>query len=353
MLNIRYPLCRGVISFFLCLLLTACYLVEDVPLPSATLTPTTDYEPIRAYFTGGAGQNPAAALVEAVNSAQVSVYIAIYNFSLDDLTTALINAHRRGVDVRMVMESDNLQGEDEDALERAGIGIRGDDEPGLMHHKFVVIDGYEVWTGSMNFTAQSAQADANNLVRINSSRLAQTYTAVFNAMFEDGKFGAGEAVALPYPEVTVNGVRVQVFFSPFYSPGTALKELIRSAEEEITVLAFLWTSNPLAEALLTEAQQGVQVRGVFEADQVQSDANTDFPLFIDNGLAMRLDNNPVSLMHNKVIIVDRKVVAVGSYNFSASAETRNNENLVIIHSPQLAEAFYAEFTRLFEMAQTP
>jgi phosphatidylserine/phosphatidylglycerophosphate/cardiolipin synthase-like enzyme len=51
-------------------------------------------------------------------------------------------------------------------------------------------------------------------------------------------------------------------------------------------------------------------------------------------------------MHHKVIVIDREVVILGSYNFSKSANTRNDENCLIIHSPALAETFLQEFHRL-------
>ncbi len=56
-------------------------------------------------------------------------------------------------------------------------------------------------------------------------------------------------------------------------------------------------------------------------------------------------------MHHKVIIIDREIVILGSYNFSASAEERNDENTLIIHNPDIAALFLDEFTRIYEMRQ--
>ena len=65
---------------------------------------------------------------------------------------------------------------------------------------------------------------------------------------------------------------------------------------------------------------------------------------------MRLDGNPLN-MHHKVIIIDESVVIFGSYNFSRSAEERNDENTLIIHNPELAAQFLAEFERVQAKAQ--
>jgi phosphatidylserine/phosphatidylglycerophosphate/cardiolipin synthase-like enzyme len=56
-------------------------------------------------------------------------------------------------------------------------------------------------------------------------------------------------------------------------------------------------------------------------------------------------------MHHKVIVLDGQSVVTGSYNFSNNAETRNDENLLVIESPEIASQYEAEFRRVFEMAQ--
>ena len=56
-------------------------------------------------------------------------------------------------------------------------------------------------------------------------------------------------------------------------------------------------------------------------------------------------------MHHKVIIFDNRIVITGSYNFSRSAEEKNDENTLILHHSQIAEAFRGEFQRMFEQAQ--
>jgi phosphatidylserine/phosphatidylglycerophosphate/cardiolipin synthase-like enzyme len=58
-------------------------------------------------------------------------------------------------------------------------------------------------------------------------------------------------------------------------------------------------------------------------------------------------------MHHKIIIIDHSIVVTGSYNFTGSADDRNDENAVIFFSPDIAEFFFAEFERVFGMAQRP
>ncbi len=159
------------------------------------------------YFTDPA--NPASAqisggieepLVAAVEGAKLSVHAAIYSLTLNDVREALLRAYRRGVDVKLVMESDNLGSQDPQMLLESGIPLLGDRRQGLMHDKFVVIDGTEVWTGSMNLTNSGAYLDNNVLMRIRSSEIARQYEAEFNEMYTEDRFGPARASATPYPE---------------------------------------------------------------------------------------------------------------------------------------------------------
>jgi len=74
--------------------------------------------------------------------------IAVLSLSLWSICDALLDALRRGMNVSMVMESDNMDSDEVRELIAADIPILGDRREGLMHDKFVVIDRQEVWTGS-------------------------------------------------------------------------------------------------------------------------------------------------------------------------------------------------------------
>lgn len=87
-----------------------------------------------------------------------------------------------------------------------------------------------------------------------------------------------------------------------------------------------------------------------EAEQVRANQGTEFDPFRQAGLDVRLDGID-GLMHHKVFIVDKKIVAFGSYNFSQAAEERNDENLIIVYSPSIARQFLLEFQRVQGEAQ--
>jgi phosphatidylserine/phosphatidylglycerophosphate/cardiolipin synthase-like enzyme len=87
-----------------------------------------------------------------------------------------------------------------------------------------------------------------------------------------------------------------------------------------------------------------------DGDQGSSNIGTELPAFLSAGLDVRLDGNP-GQMHEKVLIIDREVVAVGSYNFSRNANETNDENIVIIHNDMIAAEFVREFERLYALAE--
>ena len=279
---------------------------------------------------------PDAALARALNSAQQRIWMAAYDLNLWSLRDALLAAHRRGVQVRLVVDEQHITPEVQ-ALQAAGVPVVVDDGPGLMHHKFVVIDDAEVWTGSMNFTLNGAYRNANNLIRVRSTRLAADYAREFAEMFAEGRFGPRSQTDTPYPRLTVDGVPLEVYFAPDDHPQKRLVALLRSTQSRLFIWAYIWTAHPLTDEVLALARRGVQVRGWFEAEQLDA-AGHDYPRFKAAGLAVEPDPLP-GLLHHKVLVLDGQTVVLGSYNFTRSADVRNDENVLVVHDADLAAAF--------------
>jgi phosphatidylserine/phosphatidylglycerophosphate/cardiolipin synthase-like enzyme len=292
---------------------------------------------------------PDSALADAISKAHLSVDAAIYDLNLWSIRDALIAAHESGVKVRVVVESDNLDEVEIQDLSNAGIEILGDRRESLMHNKFVVIDGAEVWTGSMNFTTNGAYRNDNNLIRFRSTQLAENFTNEFEEMFVRDMFGDNVVVNTPHPVLSVGGTQIETYFSPDDHTLSRIVELIQSAEDSIYFMAYSFTSDDIAEAMLARAEKGVVVTGVFDEGQYYSNAGTEFDRLVEAGLDVRLDGNSHD-MHHKVIIIDSAIVILGSYNFSRNAEEHNDENTLIIHNTNIAAQYMAEFQRVLAKA---
>ncbi|HKJ38113.1 MAG TPA: phospholipase D-like domain-containing protein, partial [Anaerolineales bacterium] len=306
---------------------------------------TNPDSPLSPQGTGGLD----GPLVAAIDGARLSIDVAAYSISLNSVRYALIRAHDRGVNVRMVMESNNMDRSDVQYLLEAGVPIIGDNRAGLMHDKFIVIDRSEVWLGSMNFTDSGTYEDNNNLIRIYSTKIAENYSVEFNEMFERNLFGTDVLAETPNPVITLDGTRIDTYFSPDDHVLTAIYSLLSEADESIYFLAFSFTSNELGEIVRTQADAGLDIKGVMDREQVASNTGTEFDPFRQAGLEVRIDGND-GQMHHKVFIVDEEIVVMGSYNFSRSAEERNDENIVIIYNEDIAKFFVEEFKRVFERA---
>ena len=328
-----------------------------IPDPTSTAQSGLSTGWLRVYFTSPSAPSasnyeggPDEALAAAIDSAIVSVDVAMYNLNLWSIRDALINAERRGVTVRVVMESDNMDAEEVQELLTAGIPILTDQHEGLMHNKFIVIDRFEVWTGSMNYTVGGAYHDNNNMLRIRSVQVAEDYSNEFEEMFIEDHFGPDAIANTPHPSLDIDGTPVEIYFSPDDGVEMRIVELIQEAQERVHFMAYAFTSDKIGGAIINAAQRNISVSGVMDEEQAGSNEGTEYALFQQNGLDVRLDGNE-GLMHHKVIIIDEEIVITGSYNFTISAKTLNDENVIIIFNPDVASQFMAEFHRVYKMAK--
>ena len=120
---------------------------------------------------------------------------------------------------------------------------------------------------------------------------------------------------------------IRVFFSP---KGGAAEEIIKqidNAESHIDIAMYSFTYEPIAEAIIRAKNRGVKIRILM--DKVQSQGKySKYEFFLNNEIAVIQDRR-AGIMHNKIILIDGKVLFTGSYNLSKSAEERNQENLLM------------------------
>ena len=343
------------------LFLAACGPATATLLPvQPTLSPGSATGWLQIYFTDPSAPHasdyeggPDEILAAAIDQARLSVDVAAYSLNLWSIRDALMHAHQRGVVVRMVMESDNMDNPEVQELVGAGIPVIGDQREGLMHDKFVVIDRAEVWTGSMNYTTSGTYKDNNNLIRIRSVQVAGDYTNEFEGMFTDNHFGPDRIANTPNPKLTIDGTPVEIYFSPNGGVAKRIVDLLSGAQESIYFMAYSFTSNDIGAAVMARAQAGIKVAGVMDDGQIATNQGTEYDPFKQAGLDVRKDGNVDGLMHHKVMVIDRQIVITGSYNFTASAEESNDENLVVIFSSAVAAQYLEEFQRVYNQAQQP
>ena len=282
-------------------------------------------------------------LVARLTDAAERIDAALYHLNSAPIADALIEAHNRGVQVRMVTETDNIDEEALGRLQEVGIPVVDDGDPdSYMHHKFIVIDERYVWTGSYNTTYNGAYKNNNNVIFIDSVPLAYNFAQEFRELFLDmevGKPSGGFVTKLS------DGTQISIYFSPKNDTISPLLKEIQSAKTSIHFMAFSFTHDALGEAMRDRFESGIDVQGVFEERQVD-DRYSEYNAMKNAGIPVILDENR-GAMHHKVIVIDGKTVITGSYNFSKNAETRNNENLLIIkENREIGAAYLGEFERI-------
>jgi phosphatidylserine/phosphatidylglycerophosphate/cardiolipin synthase-like enzyme len=319
----------------------------------------------------------AAEIAAFLTAARRTLDLALYDVRLETEAGALVLAsllatHQRGVRVRLMYNVDHpgpipvppppeTRPEAIEALPVETRGIAG--IPDLMHHKFCVRDGTDVWTGSMNWTEDSWTRQENVVVRLlGAERLAFAFTLAFEELWDRG-FVEGTGTVEPRPVDLPGGISVRPWFTP--GNGEALSHRVAKhigrARRRIRVASPVLTAGPILGTLVEVVnERRCQVVGVI--DDTQSDdvfrqwsrnevSAWKIPLLhtiVERGAFSGKPSTPwrpdgvQDFMHAKVVVAD-DVAFVGSFNFSRSGE-RNAENVVEIHDRGVADelATYVE-----------
>ena len=107
--------------------------------------------------------------------------------------------------------------------------------------------------------------------------------------------------------------------------------------------SFSFTSDPIGDFLI-EKRKDIEIKGIFESSQ-NSKYSEKKKMDVFN-METKTDSNSAN-MHHKVFIIDEKIVILGSYNPTNNGNTRNDENILIIHDKDIAAEYVEEFDSLY------
>jgi phosphatidylserine/phosphatidylglycerophosphate/cardiolipin synthase-like enzyme len=140
------------------------------------------------------------------------------------------------------------------------------------------------------------------------------YTVLFLARLAYHRFRAPASIA--------------AHFSPKGGCTDAVLAELKGARREILVLAYSFTSKPIAQALVEAKLRGVHVEILLDKSN-EKEAYTDLQFFLEQGLVPLIDPDH-AIAHNKVMLIDSTTLITGSFNFTHQAEAENAENLLVI-----------------------
>ena len=260
---------------------------------------------------------------------------------------------------------------------------------GIMHHKFVIVDSHTLIVTSANFTVKqihgamnhpASQGDANNLLKIESQELAALFLEEFNLMWGDGPGGKLEGrfgllkPFRPTQQVKVGNTSIEVNFSPIaknqpweQSGNGLIGKILSTASKSIDLALFVFSEPRLGDILSTEHQRGVEERVLISSDFAYRPYSQGLVMqgFAATSCQQAFQHpwqNPITtvgvpqlppgeLLHHKFAVIDRQTAIAGSHNWSEAANTRNDEDLLVIHNATVAAHFEREFERLYANAQ--
>ncbi len=381
------------------------------------------------------GDNLEQILIDAIQSAEAEILVAVQELSLPRIAQSLVSASRQGVDVKVILENNYstpwsqqheldlsrhrrqrlqrlkaLADQDQNGVvtpeeERKSDALLilqhgqipwiddtedGSKGSGLMHHKFVVIDGKRVITGSANFTNSGMHGDAgapqtrgnvNHLISIQSPTLATVFKEEFAQMWGDGPGGSNDSrfgrskTAKSLQTLKVGSVNIEVLFPPHAKthPGHGLaviEDQLGGAKKTIDLALFVFSAQQLTNKLAERLSAGVKLRLLADPGFASRSFSEVLDLLgvalPDRFCKVEAGNQPLikplkgigtpglargDKLHHKFAVIDNKTVITGSFNWSNAAAHTNDETLLVIHSPILAAHFTREMNRMWRSAE--
>jgi len=292
-----------------------------------------------AYYDDGVDKR----IIADINNSKESIHLALYELTNKYIAKALIDASNRGVEVKVFTDEQTRATEYEyfDELEEAGIEVADDeDSNALMHNKFLIIDSNILWSGSANYTVYAFYRNYENLVRIQDTQVASIYNQKFTYLYNHLD------TTMPPSKVK----NIEIYFSPDDDFEEKIIALVDGAKESIYFLAFAFTNEKIADALLKAKKRGVAIKGVFDEGQNEYQSYSVYDYLLENGVDVKLDGSKYKL-HSKVFIFDKNTTITGSYNFTQKANDKNDENSIIIYDSNTTSAYINNFNTIYQEAK--
>jgi len=382
------------------------------------------------------GDNLEQIIIDTITQSTSTIDLAVQEFRLPNIAQALVERHQAGVKVRVILENNyrrpwsqftlteiqQLPEQEQDRyqefilladfnqdgkispeesqqrdaliiLENAGIPIIDDTEDGskgtgLMHHKFLVVDKKTLIVTSANFTTSDVHGDfktieslgnANNLLKIESSKLAKLFSEEFNLMWGDGVgekkdslFGI-KKIFRGVQNIILGNTQVKVQFSPTSqkqpwenSTNGLINQKLQQITQSFDFALFVFSAQDIVNTLEIKHQNNVSIRGLIDpsfAYRSYSEGLDMMGIALVNKCRYEAENNPwkqpISTvgspnlpegdrLHHKFGIIDGKIIITGSHNWTEGANTQNDETLIVLENPTVASHFQREFERLYQ-----
>lgn len=143
---------------------------------------------------------------------------------------------------------------------------------------------------------------------------------------------------------------IESAFSPKQGATELVLKTIHKAKKSIHVAAYSFTSKPIAEALVNGYEQGIDVKVVLDKSQ-RNGRGSLYKFLQEHNVPTRI-NSKYAIMHNKFMIIDGKILELGSFNYTKNAEEKNAENVLVIHrNKKIIKDYSKQWNRLWKESE--
>lgn len=303
-----------------------------------------------------------------IAAAKKELLIAVQEIDSRAIAQSIIDAARSGVRVRVILEGDYLR-DDPPAMDpwraggsleenrliyaaflRAGIDLITDLNPAIFHQKFIVRDpgeaGAAVLTGSTNFTLTDTGTNdgtvdsavrgnnLNHVLVLRGQIAARLYVEEFDRM-RSGTFGELHERKEPRPtEFRLGGIRVKPLFAPRHGPEMEIMKQMLKARSSVDFAMFTFAQSSGIDDTMERLLPSLdRIRGVLDRGQGAQKWAATGPL---KAAGVELYANApeaqsgVRKVHHKLMVIDERLIIVGSFNYTSPATTLNDENIVVL-----------------------
>ena len=286
-------------------------------------------------FVGPQGLLPR--LEALIDSAQQSLDVQMYLFTVDELAARIIAAKQRGVAVRVILDPDEAgnAGTRSDLMAAAVPTRNAPSLYSFSHAKYLVIDRQAAVIMSMNFNYDAMDSERNYGIVDRDPDDVRDVAAIFDMDWA----GAGGEPPMP---ADLSCTRLVV--SPNNSKARVLA-LIDGATQTLDVEALYVSDETVRDAIVAAKQRGVAVRAILEGSM---DSAGSIPVLQSAGIPVH--DAAGFFLHAKLIVADG-IAFVGSENYSNTSLTRNREVGALVFEPTPAQLIRQQFDTDF--AATP
>lgn len=270
-------------------------------------------------------------LVSKIDNSKEKVYVEVYIFTEKRLRKALIDAYKRWVEVKVLLEKNvykapYLNNDVYKALNKSWINVKysNADNYSLNHTKMMIIDD-EVVLSTGNYSYSTFKYNREFFIFIKDNDFLNKALEIYNSDFE---------------WIKKNIYHSNLILSPFYSR-FKMEYLLKNAKSSIKIYAHNFWDEWIIDILKEKKKENIDIKMILPDLKKVSSNDNEIELFKNLWIDLKIIDKPE--IHAKAILVDEKYLYLWSVNFSFASFDKNREVWILLSNPEIIKYFLKVF----------